>query len=122
MCVAVIIALNVLLLWQQFGRSWDSRMGRARTAMQARADPRHETIEHSEPPVNHWRASRLGRLGIPAALAEVYAARIDWHQVARLIERGCPPRLALRIVGWCGHELSADRGALGCSWSEVPLD
>jgi len=27
----------------------------------------------------------------------VYADRIDWHQIARLV-RGCPPRLALRIV------------------------
>lgn len=58
----------------------------------------HETIEHYEPLVHHWRASQLRRLGIPAPLAEVYAGRIDWHQIARLVKRGCPPRLALRIV------------------------
>jgi hypothetical protein len=28
----------------------------------------------------------------------MYADHIDWHQVARLVRRGCPPRLALRIV------------------------
>ena len=28
----------------------------------------------------------------------VYADRLDWHQVARLVQHGCPPRLALRIA------------------------
>jgi hypothetical protein len=63
------------------------------------AGPSHETIEHHEPSVHHWRTSQLRRLGIPAPLAEVYADRIDWRQIARLVRRGCPPRLALRIVG-----------------------
>jgi len=31
-------------------------------------------------------------------LAEAYGDRLDWHQVARLVQRGCPPELALRIV------------------------
>jgi hypothetical protein len=31
-------------------------------------------------------------------LAEIYADRIDRHQIARLVHRGCPPRLALRIL------------------------
>jgi len=31
-------------------------------------------------------------------LAEAYADRLDWHQVARLVQHGCPPELALRIV------------------------
>ena len=60
--------------------------------------PRHEAIEPDEPRVHHWRTAQLRRLGIPAPLAEVYAARIDWHQIAQLIQRGCPPLLALRIV------------------------
>lgn len=49
--------------------------------------------------VHDWRVSQLTRLGIPAPLAELYADRIDWHQIARLVQRGCPARLALRIVG-----------------------
>ena len=48
--------------------------------------------------VHNWRVSQLTRLGIPGSLAEIYADRIDWHQVARLVQHGCPPRLALRIV------------------------
>jgi len=32
-------------------------------------------------------------------LAEIYADCIDWHQIAQLMRRGCPPGLALRIVG-----------------------
>jgi len=48
--------------------------------------------------VHNWRVDRLTRLGVPGSLAVVYADRLDWHQVARLVQRGCPPRLALRIA------------------------
>jgi hypothetical protein len=58
----------------------------------------HEAIDHDQPFVHNWRVSQLKRLGIPELLAEIYADRIDWHQIARLVHRGCPPRLALRIV------------------------
>jgi hypothetical protein len=58
----------------------------------------HETVEHRELPVHNWRVERLTGLGVPQALAEAYADRLDWHQVARLVQRGCPPELALRIV------------------------
>jgi hypothetical protein len=64
--------------------------------MMPRAMP--ETIDHDGAPVHKWRAAQLKLLGIPEPLAEVYADRLDWHQVARLVRRGCPPRLALRIV------------------------
>jgi hypothetical protein len=55
-------------------------------------------VNWAESSVHDWRVSQLTRLGIPRPLAEVYADRIDWHQIARLVCRGCPPRLALRIV------------------------
>jgi hypothetical protein len=58
----------------------------------------HEPTGHTEPRVHEWRAAQLRRLGIPGTLAEIYADRIDWHQIARLVQRGCPPRLALRIL------------------------
>ncbi len=48
--------------------------------------------------VHNWRVTRLTWLGVPGSLAEVYADRLDWHEVARLVRRGCPPRLALRIA------------------------
>jgi hypothetical protein len=57
-----------------------------------------EAIEHDGSLVHDWRVSQLTRLGVPGALAEIYADRIDWHQIARLVRRGCPPALALRIV------------------------
>ena len=61
----------------------------------------HEAVNNEDLLVHDWRVSRLVRLGIPAPLAEVYASHIDidWHQIARLVQRGCPPLLALRIVG-----------------------
>lgn len=59
---------------------------------------RHETIEHHDPLVHHWRAAQLRRLGVPALLAEVHADHLDWRQVARLVQGGCPFRLALRIA------------------------
>jgi hypothetical protein len=57
-----------------------------------------EAIDHDRPLVHKWRAAQLKRLGIPESLAEVHADRLDWHQVAELVQRGCPPLLALRIV------------------------
>jgi hypothetical protein len=57
-----------------------------------------DVIDHEESRVHNWRVSQLEHLGIPGALAETYADRIDWHQVARLVQRGCPPLLALRII------------------------
>jgi hypothetical protein len=58
----------------------------------------HETIDHNELPVHTWRVARLTRPGIPALLAELHADHLDWHQIARLTQRGCPPQLALRIL------------------------
>ena len=58
----------------------------------------HEAVDRTERAVHAWRVSQLTRLGIPGALAEAYADRLDWHQIARLVQRGCPPLLALRIV------------------------
>jgi len=58
----------------------------------------HEATDHPEPRVHEWRAAQLRRLGITDTLADVYADHVDWHQIARLVRRGCPPRLALRIL------------------------
>jgi len=48
--------------------------------------------------VHGWRVARLARLGIPWPVAEVAAGHVDWHQMAALEQRGCPPWLALRIL------------------------
>ena len=65
----------------------------------ALARPRHEAIDDDDDLLVHeWRATQLTRLGIPWSLAQAVADHVDWHQVARLVRRGCPPRLALQIV------------------------
>jgi hypothetical protein len=48
--------------------------------------------------VHAWRAEQLWRLGLPRVLAEAFADRVDWHTLADLVKRGCPPVLALEIV------------------------
>jgi hypothetical protein len=58
----------------------------------------HEAVNHDDLLVHTWRVAQLTRLGVPRSLAEAYADHLDWHQIARLVQRGCPPRLALRIV------------------------
>jgi hypothetical protein len=45
-----------------------------------------------------WRAEQLERLGLSRLIAEAFAHTVDWHEMARLVGRGCPPRLALEIV------------------------
>jgi hypothetical protein len=62
------------------------------------ATDRHESIDHDELSTHCWRVSRLRGIGIPGALAEIYADRVDFHQIARLVQDGCPPLLAIRIV------------------------
>ena len=59
---------------------------------------RHEAIDRDELLVHEWRVRQLTRLGIPGLLAEGAASGVDWHEIARLVQRGCPPLLALRIV------------------------
>ena len=63
----------------------------------APARPRHEAIDHDDLLVHEWWVTRLTRLGIPWPLAQA-AGHVDWHQVATLVRRGCPPRLALQII------------------------
>ena len=48
--------------------------------------------------VHAWRTEQLCRLGVPRVLAEAFADRVDWHALAKLVERGCAPELALEIV------------------------
>jgi hypothetical protein len=58
----------------------------------------HEGIGHDDPLVHDWRVSQLTRLGIPGPLAEVHADHVDWRQIAHLVHRGRPVRLAIRIA------------------------
>ncbi len=71
---------------------WEETMEQTATTIitEARTD--------EERRVHEWRAFQLKRLGIPGRLADILADRIDWHEIAALVERGCPPGLALEIV------------------------
>jgi hypothetical protein len=51
----------------------------------------HEAVDHNDLLVHTWRVARLTGLGIPALLAEIHADHLDWHQITRLVQRGCPP-------------------------------
>ena len=48
--------------------------------------------------IHAWRAEQLHRLGLSRILAETFAGLVDWHEVAALVARGCPPELALEIA------------------------
>jgi hypothetical protein len=65
----------------------------------AAAIARHEAIDHDDRLAHRWRMARLTGLGVPRPPAQVAAGHIGRHQVATLARRGCPPRLALRILG-----------------------
>ena len=53
------------------------------------------------PPVDvvAWRACRLREAGFPSALADALAAQhVDLHALLQLVDAGCPPELAARIL------------------------
>jgi hypothetical protein len=58
-----------------------------------------ETEESEEDAsVYAWRVEQLSGLGLSHVIASVVAGLVDWHEIARLVERGCSPELALEIV------------------------
>ena len=56
----------------------------------------------SGPPldVRSWRRLRLLEAGFAGRLAEAVASdpRFDLHELLQLVDRGCPPDLAVRIL------------------------
>jgi hypothetical protein len=61
-------------------------------------EEREQTERDKDPVVWEWRAQQLHRLGLSWLRAQAFAAVVDWHEVASLVERGCSPELALEIV------------------------
>jgi hypothetical protein len=45
-----------------------------------------------------WRVEQLGKLELSTIIADAVATLVDWHEVARLVQKGCPPELALEIA------------------------
>ena len=58
------------------------------------------SITHSSVDVATWRRDRLLEVGFSAPLARTLATdgRWDLHGLIELVERGCPPVLAVRIL------------------------
>jgi hypothetical protein len=60
---------------------------------------RHEAIDRDEFLVRDWRVTHPQASGDPGAPGRGCAAsHNDWHKIAKLVQRGCPPLLALSIV------------------------
>ena len=54
--------------------------------------------ESEETRVYAWRVEQLAKLGLSTLIADAAASFVDWHEVARLVQKGCPPDLALEIA------------------------
>ena len=59
--------------------------------------------------VTSWRRDRLVEAGfaLPVASRLARDRRYDLHALIELVERGCPPELALRILAPLGHVTAA---------------
>jgi hypothetical protein len=57
-------------------------------------------VETESEKVERWRAHALEKVGYDATSAQELAARpdVDLHRAIELIEQGCPPELAIRIL------------------------
>jgi hypothetical protein len=66
--------------------------------------PMEETLEieiekeSEDVRVYAWRVEQLAKLGLSTVIAYAVANFVDWHEVARLVQKGCPPELALDIA------------------------
>jgi hypothetical protein len=56
-----------------------------------------------------WRRARLRKAGFGTALTEELSREcaVDLHALIELVERGCPPPLAARIMAPLDHERRA---------------
>jgi hypothetical protein len=61
----------------------------------------HDIIETELDRVERWRTAELMRVGFAGDDAVALAARtdVDLHDAIELVQHGCPPELAVRILG-----------------------
>ena len=64
------------------------------------ANAAYDIVETETERVERWRTSELMRVGFPGDDAVVLAARfdVDLHDAIALVQHGCPPALAIRIL------------------------
>ena len=89
-------------------------MNRARLRPAGKEERTHDTNEvmsttRCERSVVTWRRDRLLEAGFAPRLAARLAAesRCDLHELIELVERGCPPFLAARILAPLDEDESA---------------
>ena len=60
----------------------------------------NDIIETELDRVERWRTAELMRVGFPGDDAVALAGRfdVDLHEAIGLVEHGCPPELAIRIL------------------------
>lgn len=78
-----------------------SGVARSEQGMTIHQTPTAGACQSQGPPVGvvTWRACRLREAGFPTHLAESLArARVDLHALLQLVDAGCAPELAARIL------------------------
>jgi hypothetical protein len=63
-------------------------------------DPHHRPRRRVEPEIRDWRRRVLRQAGLQDELARRLAdeGALDLHALLELVDRGCPPELAARIL------------------------
>ena len=71
------------------------------------------TLEPAGVEVNRWRREQLVLSGFSLPLAARIAGdpRYDLHRLIQLVEQGCPPELAVRILAPLGEPLEPKEAA-----------
>ena len=66
----------------------------------------HAGAGRGVPEIVAWRRRRLRKAGFKSGLAEQLSREcsVDLHALIELVERGCPPTLAARILAPLEHE------------------
>ncbi len=61
----------------------------------------YDIVETELERVERWRTAELMRVGYAGDDAVALAARfeVDLHEAVALVQHGCPPELAVRILG-----------------------
>jgi hypothetical protein len=61
----------------------------------------HDIVETELERVERWRTAELMRVGYAGDDALALATRldVDLHEAIALVQHGCPPELAVRILG-----------------------
>ncbi|MGH2762099.1 MAG: hypothetical protein ACRDL4_13840 [Thermoleophilaceae bacterium] len=69
------------------------------------SSPEGAATPHTAPDIVAWRCARLRRAGFHSELVEQLAREdVDLHALIGLVDRGCPPPLAARILAPLDHE------------------